>query len=101
MGASLCIAVHDDVLLWLAGFQRKATRDSLGAASLEELQPFPGELFLYRQRLPGHGAAGMGKAGDNSGADRIGHDENHRDRKRSPLGGKGCRDSPRNDDFDL
>ena len=68
---------------------------------LQQLQPFSGELLLDRQRLPGHAAAGVGKTGDDPGADRIGHDKNHRDQQRGPLGGKGSRDAAGNENLDV
>ena len=67
----------------------------------EKLKPFSAELFLDRERLPGHGAAGMCKADDHPGAHRIGHDKNDRDRQRGPLGSKGGRDASGDDDLDL
>jgi len=57
---------------------------------------FSGELFLDRQKLPGHVAARMDKAGDDPGAHRIGHDKDYLDLQCRPFGGRRDRDAARN-----
>src|SRR5208282_3674722 len=64
LGASPCIAFHDEALLWFAGFLRRGL--------FEQLQPFPAKLFRDCQRQSGHVSARKGKAGREPRANWIG-----------------------------